>query len=192
MPKFVCNIQWRVGVINSIPTAVYTLSSRCTFDKWAGSVEEDAGDEHDGDRSAGNRHLVTSNRGRYRHLDLCTEFQNTTHPNEGLGSPLIDRHSSSPFPVHTVLFSNPQISKHLKFCKCGKTIGEATQNFPTNKTSTSHQFPRTIIVRKRRNSYAIPPTHCSQHASHALLPKSRESRAHTLCDGEIFECLIVF
>jgi len=70
----------------------------------AGSVEEDVGDERDGDRSAGNSHLVTSNRGKYRHPDLGTQFQNTAHSNEGVGSLWTDCRSSSSFPVHTALF----------------------------------------------------------------------------------------
>ena len=82
-----CNIQGRVGVINSNPIAVYTLYSRCTFNQRSESVQEDVGDERDGDRSAGNSHLVTSNRGRYRHPDLGTQFQNKTHSNDGVGSP---------------------------------------------------------------------------------------------------------
>jgi len=100
----VCNIQWRVGVINSSLIVLYTLSSRCKFNQWAGSDEEDVGDERDGDRSAGNSHLVTSNQGIYRHPHLDTNFQNTTHSSEGVRSPWTDRHSSGSFPVHTVLF----------------------------------------------------------------------------------------
>jgi hypothetical protein len=100
----VCNIQWSVGVSNSSPIAVYTLSSRYTFNEGAGSVGEDVGDERYGDRSVDNSHLVTSNPGIYRHLDLGTQFQNTAHSNEGVGSPWTDRSSSGSFPVHTVLF----------------------------------------------------------------------------------------
>jgi len=73
----------------------------------AGSAEEDVTDERNGDRSADNSHLVTSNRGRYRHPDLGTQFQNTAHPNKGVGSPWTDRQSSGSFPVHTVLFFQP-------------------------------------------------------------------------------------
>ena len=100
----VCNIQWRVGVCDSSPIAVYTLSSRRKFNQRTGSAEEDVGDERDGGRAADNSHLITSNRGTYRHLDLGTQFQNAAHPNDGVGSPWTDRRSSGSFPVHIVLF----------------------------------------------------------------------------------------
>ena len=73
--KLVCNIYWRVGVIISKPIVVYTDSSRSTLNQWAGSAEENVGDERYGDRSAGNSYLVTSIRGRYRHLDLGIQFR---------------------------------------------------------------------------------------------------------------------
>jgi len=105
----VCNIHWRVEVINSIPIAVFTDYSRCTLNQWEGSAEENVGDECYRDPSAGNSHLVTSNRGRYRHLYLGTQFQSRARSNEGVDSPWTDRRSSGSFPVIIVLFFQPPI-----------------------------------------------------------------------------------
>jgi len=42
------------------------------------------------------------------------------------------------------VYPNPKIGKYLKFCKRGKRLGEATQNPPTTKPSTSYKFPSSI------------------------------------------------
>jgi hypothetical protein len=82
--QLVCNIQWRVGVINSIPIAVYTFYSRCTFNQWQEVLRKML---EMNVTVIGQLATVTLNRGRYRLPDLGTQFQNRAHSNEGVGTP---------------------------------------------------------------------------------------------------------
>jgi hypothetical protein len=65
------------------------------------------------------------------------------------------------------------------------------QSLPLRSSFQAPLSPK-ILPRKCRSSYAIPPTHSSQHEPHALLPKEQRTPCARTRSGGIFECSIVF
>jgi len=167
------------------------------LNQWAGSAQEDVRDERNGDRSADNCHLVTSNRGRYRQPDLGTQFQNTAHPNNGVGSPWTDRHSSGSFPVHTVLFfPTPKLVNKWSFAKAGKHLEKPHRTFrqlslPIHTTLNYHWFLRFFRESVAEATLYHQFTAVNMNNTHCSL-RSRHGRVHSLRGGEISECSIDF